>query len=500
MKKQKKKKKKLKTNNISKLIITIIMLVLSLICFKYVYDLDILPNKYLYLFLGILLFINLIGSVLIFSKGIISKILSGILYIILAIISIIGIKYAGNTIEFLKKGFNHDIEYTVYNVIVPSDSIYTNINDLNDTKMGYLFIDIENTEYLDEVQNKVDVELKQLGLEELYDGLLNNDIDSIIINEGYVSLLENEYEDFSEKTKILDTIKIEKQTESNNETIEELEPINIYLSGSDSRSGVISTSTLSDVNMIVTINPNTHTVLLTSIPRDYYVQLHGTTGYKDKLTHAGLYGIDMSMNTIEDFMDIKMDYYVKVGFQSVIKLVDLVGGIDIYSDKAFKSFCGDGGAESVSVKKGMNHFTGAQALSYARERYAYSNGDIHRTQNQQQVIEAVLNKIMTDKSMLLKYDSLLSSFSELYKTNLPKELITLLIKQQLEDMSSWTIEKQTLSGYDGSNYTYSWPNQLLYVMIPDTKSVENAITKIDKVLNPPVIEKTLENSDDTTTE
>lgn len=496
----KKKKKKFKIKNIFKLIIITIILVLSLICFKYINNLDILPNKYLYLFLGILLFLNLIGSILLLTKGIISKIFSTILYILLAIISIVGIKYAGNTINFLNKGFNNDIEYTIYNVIVPTNSSYTNIDDLNSTKMGYLFIDIENTEYLDKIKNKVNVDLNQLGLEELYDGLLNNKIDSIIINEGYVSLLENEYTDFSEKTKILDTIKIEKEKENNNETIKELEPINIYLSGSDSRSGVISTKTLSDVNMILTINPNTHTVLLTNIPRDYYVQLHGTTGYKDKLTHAGLYGIDMSMKTIGDFMDTDIDYYVKVGFQSVIKLVDLIGGVDIYSEISFKSHCGDGGAEKVYVKKGMNHFTGAQALSYARERYAYQTGDIHRGQNQQQVIEAVLNKIITDKSILLKYDSLLNSFSKLYKTNLPKEIITLLIKQQLENMSPWTIEKQTLIGYDSSNYTYSWPNQHLYVMIPDTKSVEKALAKIDEVLNPPVQEEIEENNEATQTE
>ena len=480
---KKKKKKKLKIKNIAKLITIILILILSLICFEYIKDLDILPNKYLYLFLGILLFLNLIGSVLLMIKGKITKIFSVILYLLLAIISIIGIKYAGNTINFLQKGFNNNIEYTVYNVIVPINSSYNNINDLNNSKMGYLFIDTENTEYLDKIESKIDVELNQLGLEELYDGLLNNKIDAIIINEGYVNLLENEYEDFSVKTKTLDTIKIEKETKTNTETIKTLKPINIYLSGSDSRSGVISTQTLSDVNMILTINPNTHTVLLTNIPRDYYVQLHGTTGYRDKLTHAGLYGIDMSMKTIGDFMDTEIDYYVKVGFQSVIKLVDLIGGVDIYSDTTFKSHCKDGGAESVYVKKGMNHFTGAQALSYARERYAYKTGDIHRGQNQQQVIEAVLNKIMNDKSILLKYDSLLNSFSELYKTNLPKEIITLLIKQQLEDMPSWSIEKQTLLGYDGSNFTYSWPNQYLYVMIPDDKSVQDAITKIDEVLN-----------------
>ena len=481
---KKKKNKKINKNKILKLIISIFMLILSLVCFKYIYDLDILPNKYLFLFLGVILILNIISMIFIFMKGIITKILSGILYLLLGFISVIGIKYASNTIEYLNKGFSNDVEYTIYNVMVLKDSNYESINNLNNTDMGYLFIDIDDDRYLDLVKDKVNVNLKQLGIEELHDNLINKEIDSIIINEAYLDLIENEYTDFSELTKTLDTVKVEKESENKNkETIKELKPINIYLSGSDSRSGLVSSSSLSDVNMMVTINPYTHTVLLTNIPRDYYVQLHGTTGYKDKLTHAGIYGTDMSINTIEDLLETEIEYYVKVGFSSVIKIVDLVGGTDVYSDTAFKSHCKDGGAQSVYVKVGMNHFNGAQALSYARERYAYNNGDIHRGQNQQQVIEAVLNKVMTNKSLLLKYDSLLNSFSELYKTDIPKELITLLIKQQLEDMSSWKIEKQTLTGYDGFDKTYSWPNQDLYVMIPDTNSVNDAVEKIDEIYN-----------------
>jgi len=480
----KEKKKKINIGKIIGIIVSIIMLILSLVCFKYVYDMNILPNKYLYLFLGVILIINILAAILLFLKGILTKIISGILYLILGIISIIGIKYAGNTIEYLNKGFSNNIEYTVYNIVVLNDSNYTSLSHLNNTDMGYLFIDIDDDRYLDLVKDKINVELKELGVSELYNGLLDKEIDSIIVNEAYVDLLEQEFTDFSEKTKIIDTIKVEKKSENNKEEIiKELKPVNIYLSGSDSRSGVISSSTLSDVNMILTINPNTHTILLTSIPRDYYVQLHGTTGYKDKLTHAGMYGIDMSRQTIEDFMGIEINYSVKVGFNSVIKLVDLVGGIDVYSDTAFRSHCGDGGAQRVNVVIGMNHFNGAQALSYARERYAYSTGDIHRTQNQQQVIEAVLNKIVTNKSLLLKYDSLLNSFSELYRTDIPKELITLIIKQQLEDMSSWTIEKQSLTGFDASNITYSMGNMYLYVMIPDQNSVESAINKINEVYN-----------------
>jgi len=478
----KKSKKKLKLARIIKFVISLIMLVLSLVCYGYVYKLNILPNKYLYLFLGILLFLNILGMFLVFLKKIIGNVFYIILYILLAIISIFGIKYAGNTNKFLDKGFNNNIEYVIYNVVVSSDSEYMSLDDLNNTSMGYLFIDINEDKYLDEISVSLNVELKELGVSELYDGLFNSQISSMVINEAFIELFEQEYPGFTEKVKVLDAIKIEKaSTATDKETVKELKPLHIYLSGSDSRSGEIASSTLSDVNMIVTVNPHTRTVLLTNIPRDYYVRLHGTTGNKDKLTHAGMYGIDMSIKTIEDFMGIDIDYSVKIGFRSVIKLVDLVGGVDVYSEIAFRTYSSDGGAQKVNVKKGMNHFNGAQALSYARERFAYSTGDVHRGQNQQQIIEAVLSKIMSDKSLLLKYDSLLNEFSKLYKTDIPKEVITLLIKQQLDDMSSWNIEKQTLVGFDASNYTYTWPGQRLYVMIPDEKSIIAAQEKIASV-------------------
>ena len=152
---KKRKKKKINKKKIIKLIISIFMLILSLVCFKYIYDLDILPNKYLFLFLGVILILNIISIVFIFMKGIITKILSGILYLLLGFISVIGIKYAGNTIEYLNKGFSNDIEYTIYNVMVLKDSNYESINNLNNTDMGYLFIDIDDDRYLDLVKDKV---------------------------------------------------------------------------------------------------------------------------------------------------------------------------------------------------------------------------------------------------------------------------------------------------------------------------------------------------------
>lgn len=479
-----KSKRKLKIKNIIKLITSIIMLILSIICFIYINNLNVLPGKYLLLLTAILFIINIISTILLFSKGKIKNIIGIILYIILSIIAIIGIKYVSNTIDYLNKGFNNNtVELTTYNVIVLNDSSYEKIEDLENTTMGYLFIEINNSNYLDIINSKVNAKLKQLDVSELYKELMNEKIESIVINDGYISLIEEEYPDFSAKTKILESYEIEVELDTQTEKIDKLKPINIYLSGTDSRNSNISSNGTSDVNMIVTINPETHKILLTNIPRDYYVQLHGTNGLKDKLTHAGFYGIEMSRKTIEDLMETKIDYSVKVGFNSVIKLVDLVDGIDIYSEIAFQTHCGDGGAKKINVKKGWNHFNGAEALSFARERYAYEDGDKQRGKNQQEVIKAVFNKIISDKSMLLKYDSLLNEFSKLYRTDIPKEFITLLIKHQLDDMPSWSIETQAVDGYGAEGTTYSMPGyDKLYVMIPYEETVNAAKNKINETL------------------
>ena len=467
-----------KINLIIKILVSVLMLGLSLVCFKYINDMNILPNKYLYLVLGVLLVINLIADLLLFINGKVWKIISGILYLLICVISFFGIKYASSTTEFLNKGFNNSDEYTTYNVIVLKDSSYEKIDDLNNTIMGHLFIDEESNEYLNEVSNKISVEFSELDIFGIYDKLLNREVNSIVINEAYLDLINEEYSDFDSKTKIIYSFNIKNKEEVTEEKIIELKPINIYLSGSDSR-GSVSAKSRSDVNMIISINPNTHTILTTNIPRDYYVQLHNTTGLKDKLTHAGIYGVDKSRETLEDLFDIEIAYSVKVGFQSVVELVDLVGGIEVYSDTAFNSYHMKG----WYVNEGINYMDGKKALAYARERYAYKDGDRHRGRNQQQVMEAVLKKIMTNKGLLLKYDSLLNSFSDLYRTDIPKELVTLLIKKQIEDMSSWEIINQSVTGVGSKGETYSMPGRNLYVMVPDDASVSIARDKIVSVLS-----------------
>ena len=189
----------------------------------------------------------------------------------------------------------------------------------------------------------------------------------------------------------------------------------------------------------------------------------------------------MTKTTLEDLFNIKIDYTIKVGFQSVIQIVDLVGVVDIYSEKSLTTHCIDGGAERVKVVKGMNHFTGPQALSYARERYAYREGDNHRVYNQQQVLEAIIDKLVSDRSILRRYDKLLDSLSELYRTDIPSSFIKLIVKDQLNTMSSWTIEKQQVSGSGSMGHCYSMPSYNLWIMIPDMSSVKNARNNIIKI-------------------
>ena len=471
--------------NIIKILIILFGISTSLYFTVIITKLDMIPTKYYIIILGLIVILNVLGIIGLFGKKIIIKIFGIIIFLVVSILSIIGINYGDDTLKFLNKAFNNNgLEVTGYSVAVLKSSSYDKLDDLDGKTMGYLSIDEEKSKFLAILKSKISCEVVSYDdVYSLYENLLDKKIDSIIIDEAYLDMLEDEYNDINDRIKIIYNFEIETTIDKKDNNIDKLEPINILISGSDSRSGKIVTKTRSDVNMIMTINPKEHTILLTSIPRDYYVRLHGTTGNKDKLTHAGIYGINMTKQTIEDVFDIKIDYTIKVGFNSVIELVDLIGGIDIDSDLEFTSHCGDGGAEKTKVKKGMNHFTGSQALSYARERYAYKEGDVHRVQNQQQVLEAIITKISKDKSILSKYDKLLESFSELYRTDIPEKYIKLIVKEQLDSMKSWKIENQYVTGTGSREVTYSMPGRSLYVMIPDQDSVEKAVNKINEHLS-----------------
>lgn len=465
--------------NILKYPLTIINIISSIILSINLDKLDILPTKYFLIIIVILFILNILSILLMFLKKNILRIIGIILSILIITISIIGNIYIGSTNSFLDNAFNNNkIETSTYNVIVLLDSEYKNINELTDKTLGYLKEEKNHIGKLNEIVSTISTEYEDLY--ELYELLINKELDAILIDQAYLDVLEEDYQDINKKIRVLYSFNLETKVEQKVEKEEKLvRPINIYISGSDSRSENISNKSRSDVNMLVTINPNTHEILLTSIPRDYYVQVHGQTGLKDKLTHAGIYGLDISAKTIEDLFDIKVDYSVKIGMNAVEQVVDLVGEIEIYSDITFHSYHMPGWI----VQKGMNEMDGKKALAYARERYAYASGDRHRIRNQQQVLEAVLKKALSNKSLLLKYDELLNSLGNLYRTDIPREVITAFVKDQLDTMPTWTFTSQWVDGKGASLNTHTAPKYKRYVMIPYEDDVKEAGDKIRELIN-----------------
>ena len=254
----------------------------------------------------------------------------------------------------------------------------------------------------------------------------------------------------------------------------------MYISGIDQYGNVNSVRGRSDVNQLAIVNPKTNHILLVNTPRDFYVQLAGTTGLRDKLTHAGIYGIDKSIKTLENLYSIDISHYVRVNFNTVIKVVDVIGGIDIESDKAFRAWTN----KNVYVEKGWNHFDGAQALAYARERLTYVDGDHHRGRNQQQVITAILNKVTNSKVLISKYNSILGALDGSFQTDMSMEEITSFIRYQIDKMPHWNIESIAVTGSGDMQPTYSMGSKLkLYVMEPNMNSVNEAKKRINEVLN-----------------
>ena len=465
--------------NVLKYLYLIITIILSINLIRVIYSLNILPNKYLIIIISIITILNIINIILTLIKKIWPKIIAILIGIILIFISIIGTIYINETKEFLNNSFNNNTkEITTYNYIVLKDR-YNNMDELTNKKIGYFVSEKDKEEIINNIDSYKINKKEYLDLFELYKDLINKKIDVILLDSAYLDILSEDNKDIYENIKIINEFNIETIISSNVDKVKEIKPINIYISGSDSRSKTIYNKSRSDVNMILTINPYSKDILITCIPRDYYVKVHNQTGLKDKLTHAGIYGLDISEKTVEDLFDIEIDYSVKINFNAVTEIVDLVGGIDIYSDITFNSYHKKGWV----VKKGWNHMDGAKALAYSRERYAYASGDRHRIQNQGQVLEAVLKKIMTNKKLLLQYDELLSSLSNLYRTTIPKEVVTLYVKEQLKNMATWNFNTIRVNGSNASLPTYTAPNSKRYVMIPYEENIIYVHDEINKVLS-----------------
>ena len=258
------------------------------------------------------------------------------------------------------------------------------------------------------------------------------------------------------------------------------EPFVVYLSGVDTR-GDLTDKARSDVNIIAAVNPVTKQVVLINTPRDYYVDLAGTNS-KDKLTHAGLYGVQTSMDTLGNLYGVDVQHYIRINFAGFINIIDALGGVDVYSDQAFTSVGSPGYYDPTTFVEGWNHLDGKAALAFARERHAFKTGDVQRGINQMKVIDAMLNKIKSP-ALLMGFTKILDAVSDSFVTSLSQNQISALVRMQLSDFAEWNIERYTVTGSSGSSTKcYSAKGQKLYVMKPDEASVAKAKEMIAAVL------------------
>lgn len=401
--------------------------------------------KYLLALGGILLFVNLVLDFFLFRKRVKKKPkrVCTVFALLFSIIFLIGSFFIFKTFGVLDD-MSQDYKTYTYHVLVKSDSNAEKIEDIASKNLGYYNDNSSATKKaLEKLDTVVRTKSDSYGnLDGLGKALINDETDAILLensqkikleNAGGGSALNNSdsstgdasvLSNFGDKTKVIYTFKVRVKVDSKGIDVTK-DVFNIYISGMDEY-GKVSEISRSDVNMILTINPKTKQILMTNVPRDYYVQLHDTTGYKDKLTHAGTYGVDTSIKTLEDLLGIKLDYYFKVNFSSLENIVNALDGVDVYSEYDFQSWNG------YNFTKGYNHVEGKAALAFARERHTFTDGDNQRGKNQQALIEAIFRKC-TSSSIITKYNSLLDSLQDSMITDMSMKSITSLAKMQLRD-------------------------------------------------------------------
>lgn len=479
-------KKKSKTNKKTKFdailqLLAFIYVVITIMFYISLIKMDMLPGIYVTIFTiaeMVFTFAMVVGLAK-KRKSYKVNIICLIITILVSFVYINAINYLFATDNFLKSMFTEITEQEQYYVVVKKDSKYTKIEDISNETI-YIF-QVED-DVKTEIKNKSNISFEQKdSLTDIGNSLINSDVKAILISSTQYNMLDEEIKDFKTNTKIIYTAthKIEKQSEiADKSSKNKIENgiFNVYISGIDTY-GNINNVSRSDANIVATVNTNTHEVLLTSIPRDYYVTLHSKQA-KDKLTHSGIYGVSETVTTVEDLFNIDINYYVRVNFTTVIKLVDTIGGIDVYSDYDFSTNTNP----SYHFSKGYNHLSGDQALAFSRERYSFASGDNQRVKNQQIVIEAIIKKVSNSTTILTKYTNILNSLEGSFQTNISQSEISSLVKSQLENMSSWTVKSNSLTGTGSYGSTYSMGSQQLYIMLPDSSSVQNAKNQIKSVM------------------
>lgn len=478
------------------ILLSVILVVFAGFLIYQIFKLQILPDNILIpAILAIVLF-SLILLILInfCAHGIVSKIIYSILVIMISVVYGLGNYYLYSTNATLETVTDQsNLSKNTVSVVALNSSSLEDVNSLNGTKIGVLrTIGKESTKksLSDLKKNNVAYTKKtydnMLGmLKALYDG----DVDAIVLNEAYRSNVCDleDYTNFNNDTKVIHKTVYYTEENSSLLAVSDItsKPFSILISGNDSFGSLDETSR-SDVDMLVTINPVTSTILMTSIPRDSYVEevcddYACNYGAYDKLTHTGLYGVDTIKDTVENLLGIDINYVFRVNFTSMIDIVDALGGIDIdvAEGMAVSRFYTNSTLEGVH--EGKNHLDGKRALAYSRERKAYIDGDVQRARNQQQVLQAMFKKA-TSPEIITKYTSLLKALTHAFDTNMSTKEITSFIKYQIQEKPSWKFEQYVLKGDNDLQVSPELGSEVSVIQLYPS-SIHTAAEKIQAVLD-----------------
>lgn len=458
--------------------LTILYAILALVLLFTMFNYNFLSFRFLNIIITIGLLVVLAISIFL-QKTKKSPLVTTVVLVIFSLVSLVGIFGFKQMIDITNRmnqtaGFS-EVEMSI---VVPKESDIKDVSQLTSVQAPTK-VDKNNIETLMSAlkkDKKVDVKVDDVAsYQEAYDNLKSGKSKAMVLSGSYASLLESVDSNFASNLKTIYTYKIKKKN-SNSANQVDSKVFNIYISGIDTY-GPISTVSRSDVNIIMTVNMKTHKILLTTTPRDAYVKIPGGGADQyDKLTHAGIYGVETSEQTLEDLYGIKIDYYARINFTSFLKLIDQLGGVTVHNDQAFTQ-------GKFDFPVGDIQMNSEQALGFVRERYNLDGGDNDRGKNQEKVISAILNKLASLKSVS-NFTSVVNNLQDSVQTNMSLNTINDLANTQLDSGSKFTVTSQAVTGTGstGQLISYAMPNSSLYMMKLDNSSVESASQAIKKLM------------------
>lgn len=467
--------------------LSIIYLVLAAAFSVLLIRLNVLPMKFLIPALALLVIVTIFVVPCMFSyKGKPKrKKVSAVIAAILILCFGVGTYYLGATLNFFSNiisfgGGNED-----FYVVVDAESEYQEVSELSEEVIAaYVKSDSSYSKARNKLKEEINCEYEFLDtVIETLDQVLDGTYNAAFLSAANYKTCTSDDSYYKENTKVLYKVSIPVENTKTYDPVKVTkEPFNVYISGLDIE-GSIDNVSRSDVNMIATVNPLTREVLLTAIPRDYYVMLP-SKGAKDKLTHSGLYGIDETVGAIEDLLGLKINYYLKVNYSTVQDLVDAIGGIDVDSPWTFTTSGMSDilGSVKYTFYEGINHLNGSQALAFSRERHSFASGDMARNENQQRVMEAIIRKCTSSTTILTSYTDILRAVEGTMETNMSESSMTSLAKMQINDMSGWTITKQALKGEPDYDECYAL-GFAASVVAPYEEEVAEGMDRIMEIMN-----------------